>query len=63
MAYHQNSCHRHDRVPDKISDGLKCIQRKVDIAGNCTVTEASSLCHIYEEKQVNVSYAACHEKH
>ena len=42
--------------------GLKCVQHKLDIAGNCIITWASLLYHICKEKQVNLNYAACHKK-
>ena len=40
----------------------KCVQHKLYMAGNCIITYASSLYHICKEKQVNLSYSACHEK-
>ena len=41
---------------------VKCVQRKLDIAGNYIITKVSSLYHICKKKQVNLSYSACHEK-
>ena len=41
--------------------GLKCVQRNLDIAGNCIIKQVHCI-RFVKKKQVNLSYSACHEK-
>ena len=39
---------------------IKCVQRKLDFAGNCIDKQVH--CITFVKKQVNLSYSVCHQK-